>query len=249
MPTTRTSACRRSRCCGPTRARSGSRSFRRIAERLPVVALGEYDPRPRRGPAYWIRCVVARTIDAGLPDGPPIVYLPGVSRSELRAADTCPPELAPIAELQYRSQWFSHPNNRDWTVRALLTNSERGLGLRIADDADTSNALLLALDRLLDEPVDRLAKQVIDADLLLELVNEDPVGSLLRWLDDPHGFQAHADSTRVDGVCPAVQVGLRLRPGYRRRDHRRPQARRAAGPVGERLEAVRGDARPIPGHR
>ena len=181
----------------------------RIAERLPVVSLGAYEPEARRGPAYWLRCVVARTIDAGLPAGPIVVYLPGVSRSELRAADTCPPELAPIAELQYRSQWFSHPNNRDWTVRALLTNRERGLGLRIADDPDTSKALLLALDRLLDEPVDRLAKQVLDADLLLELVNEDLVGSLLRWLDDPHGFQTHADSTRVDRVRPAVQVGLR----------------------------------------
>ena len=36
---------------------------------------------------------------------------------------------------------------------------ERGLGLRVADDADTDSALLLALDRLLDEPIDRLAKQ------------------------------------------------------------------------------------------
>ena len=64
-----------------------------------------------------------------MPDGPVIVYLPGVARSELRAVDSCKPELAPIAELQYRSHWFSHPNNRDWTVRALLTNRERGLGL------------------------------------------------------------------------------------------------------------------------
>ena len=140
------------------------------------------------------------------------MYLPGVSRSELRAVDTCPPELAPIAELQYRSQWFSHPNNRDWTVRALLTNRERGLGLRIADDADTSTALLLALDRLLDEPVDRLAKQVLDADFFHELVNPDPVRSLLGWLDDPHGFQTRARRRAVDGVRPAVQGRLRLRP-------------------------------------
>jgi hypothetical protein len=168
----------------------------RIAECLPVVSLGAYEPEARCGPAYWLRCVVARTIDAGLSAGPIVVYLRGVSRSELRAADNCPPELAPIAELQYRSQWFSHPNNRDWTVRALLANRERGLGLRIADDPGTGKALLLALDRLLDEPVDRLAKQVIDEDLLLELVNEDVVGSILRWLDDPHGFQARADTTR-----------------------------------------------------
>ncbi len=168
----------------------------RIAQHLPVVALGDYDSHERRGPAYWVRCAVVRTIDAGLPDGPVVVYLPGVSRNEVRAADTCPPDVAPLAELQYRSQWFSHPNNRDWTVRALLTNRERGLDLRIADDTDTSNALLLALDRLLDEPLDRLAKQVVDEDFLLELVNDDAVGSVLRWLDDPHGFQAHADAAR-----------------------------------------------------
>jgi hypothetical protein len=168
----------------------------RIAERLPVVSIGEYEPDARRGPAYWLRCVVARTIDVGLSDEPVVVYLPGVSRSELRAADTCPPELAPMAELQYRSQWFSHPNNRDWTVRGLLTNRDRGLGLRIADDPDTGRALLLALGRLIEEPVDRLGKQVIDEDLLLELVNEDVVGTLLRWLDDPEGFQTHIDATR-----------------------------------------------------
>jgi hypothetical protein len=185
----------------------------RIAEHLPVVSLGVYEPEDRRGPAYWLRCVVARTIDAGLPTGPVLVYLRGVSRSELRAADNCPPELAPIAELQYRSQWFSHPNNRDWTVRALLTNRERGLGLRIADDTDTSKALLLALDQLLDEPVDRLAKQVIDEDLLLELVNEDVVGSLLRWLNDPRGFQAHADATRWTAFVQQCKSDFGFDPG------------------------------------
>jgi hypothetical protein len=185
----------------------------RIAEHLPVVSLDTYEPEARHGPAYWLRCVVARTIDAGLPAGPIVVYLPGVSRSELRAADTCPPELAPIAELQYRSQWFSHPNNRDWTVRALLTNRERGLGLRIADDPDTSKALLLALGRLLDEPVDRLAKQMIDEDLLLELVNEDVVGSLLRWLDDPQGFQNRADSTRWTAFVQQCKSDFGFDPG------------------------------------
>jgi hypothetical protein len=161
----------------------------RIAERVPVVSLGDHNPEARRGPAYWLRCVVAGTVDVGLMDSAPVVYLPGVARSGLRAADSCPASLAPIAELQYRSQWFSRPNYRDWSVRALLSNAERGLGLRIADDAKTSGALLLALDRLLDERVDRLAQHVLDADFLHDLVNPDPVRSLLGWLDDPVGFR------------------------------------------------------------
>lgn len=163
----------------------------RLAELMPFISLGEYDPAARSGPAYWIRCVVAGSVDAGLPAGVPVVYLPGASRSQLRAVSTCAPALAPIAELQYRSQWFSHPNSRDWTVRALMSHPERGLGLPIADDADTAKALLLALERLVDEPLERLRRQqVIDADYLLELVSEDPVRSLLRWLDDPKGFRA-----------------------------------------------------------
>ena len=157
----------------------------RIGERVPLVSLGRYDLATRRGPAYWIRCVVAGTLDAGLPEGVPVVYLPGVSRNALRAADSCPAELAPIAELQYRSQWPSHPNNRDWSIRALLSHAERGLGLHVSDDAETNAALLLALDHLLDERVDRLAKQVLDADYCNQLVNPDPPSMLLGGLTIP----------------------------------------------------------------
>lgn len=157
----------------------------RLSQHLPIVTLGNFDASKRRGPAYWLRCVVSRTIDVGLAEGTPVVYVPGVGRASLRAVDSCPAELAPIAELQYRSQWFSHPNHRDWSVRALLTHQEFGLGLNIADNADTNAALLLALDRLMDERVDRLTKQVLDADFLHDLVNPDPVSNLLAWLDDP----------------------------------------------------------------
>lgn len=168
----------------------------RIAERMPVVSLGDHVPEARRGPAYWLRCVVAGTVDAGLGDGTPVVYLPGVARSALRAADSCSASLAPIAELQYRSQWFSHPNYRDWSVRALLSNADQGLGLHVAGDAETSIALHLALDRLLDERVDRLTKHVLDADFLHELVNPDPARMLLEWLDDPAGVRPRLDGAQ-----------------------------------------------------
>jgi hypothetical protein len=185
----------------------------RLGEKLPVISLGEYDSATRSGPAYWIRCVVAGSVDARLPKGPPIVYLHGVSRSKLRAADACPPELAPIAELQYRSQWFSHPNHRDWTVRALMSHPERGLGLRIADDADTGKALLLALDRFVDERVDRLRRQqIIDSDYLLELVSDDPVRSLLRWLDDPQGFRARTDDAQWTAFLEQCKADFAFNP-------------------------------------
>lgn len=184
----------------------------RIGEHVPVVSFGEYDQSSRQGPAYWLRCVVAGTIDAGLPEGPPVVYLPGISRSALRAADSCPPTLAPIVEMQYRSQWFTNPNNRDWTVRSLLSHPERGLGLRFVDDAETSDALVLALGRLLDEPMDRVTRQLIDAEYLLELVNEDPIQSLLRWLEDPKDYRARASAAQWTAFVQQCKADFEFDP-------------------------------------
>jgi hypothetical protein len=167
-----------------------------IADRLPLVRLGSYVPDSRQGPAYWVRCVVAGTVEVGFPDGPPIVYLPGVARSEMRAVESCAAELAPIAEMQYRSQWFSHPNGKDWTVRSLLSNADRGLGLRVADDADTGLAMLLALDRFVDLPVKRLETHGLDAEFFRDLVNPDPIRSLLGWLDDPTSFHQRLDEAQ-----------------------------------------------------
>lgn len=189
----------------PDEGEQWKRVVDRIGEHLPLISLGDFDPAARRGPSYWLRCVVAGTIDGQLPEGKPIVYLPGVARTALRAVESCPSRVAPIAELQYRSQWFSHPNNRDWTVRALLAHQERGLGLNIDDDGATTSALQLALVQLLDERVDRLERLTIDADFLLELVNNDPVRSVLEWLDDPENFRERTGEARWDAFVRQSQ--------------------------------------------
>ena len=177
----------------PDEGRQWEPIIRQLRKRLPIITLGEFDQDGSRGPGYWIRCVVAGTVSSELSEGRPIVYLPGVARSELRAVEACPSELAPIAELQYRAQWFSHPNGKDWTVRSLLTHNERGLGLQVADDADTAALMLLALDRLVALPLDRLAKHRLDADFFRDLINPDPVRNILDYLHDPTSFQERLD--------------------------------------------------------
>lgn len=184
----------------------------RLSDDLPIISLGQYEPAARRGPAYWLRCVVAGTVEVGLPKGPPILYLPGVARLALRAVDACPADLAPIAELQYRSQWFTHPSGRDWSVRALLSHAERGIGLDIAEDAETSSALLMALDNLLDERVDALATQVLDAGYFHDLINPDPVRSLLGWLDDPPGFRSRLDVAQWTTFVQQCRANFNFNP-------------------------------------
>ena len=75
-----------------------------VQAQLPeLFLLGSYAPEQRTGPALWLRCIDARRVDGAPPAGTaPILYLPGISREQLRVAEDCPPELAALVELQYR---------------------------------------------------------------------------------------------------------------------------------------------------
>src|SRR3989442_1285468 len=77
----------------------------RLREALPqFLILGPYAPGERTGPAIWIRCMIERTLsEANWSESAiPILYLPGVSRQEIRAVEECPRELLPLAELRGR---------------------------------------------------------------------------------------------------------------------------------------------------
>src|ERR1700722_4710721 len=71
------------------------------AEMPGLLSLGPYDAASRIGPAVWIRCAVAGTLEPALPASH-IAYLPGVARAALRETPACPRELQPLVELQYR---------------------------------------------------------------------------------------------------------------------------------------------------
>lgn len=162
-----------------------------LGGRCTVLTLGRYAAESRTGPAVWIRCMLGRTIedDRLLPGVVPIVYLPGIGREDLRAVEDCADELKPIAELQYRSVFFSHPNGRDWTVAAWLAHKNRGAGVDVACDQESLNALLTAQKVLFGQDVDTLRGRVLRASDLLEIVNPDVTSSLLKWLDDDATFR------------------------------------------------------------
>lgn len=123
-----------------------------------------------------------------------MVYIPGVSRDDLRNVVAGVSDLAPLAALQHRSQWFTHPNGKDWTIRALLSNPHRGLGLNVDADGKTAAALVANLKVLIEQPLARLTNRYIDADFVAGLANPDPTRTLLEWIDDPQGTKAALDS-------------------------------------------------------
>jgi len=156
------------------------------------VTLGEYEPVQRTGPAIWLRCMIARTLpEAGWADDvTPIVYLPGVSRQELRAVEECPPHLSPLAELQYRGVFWSQKSTKDWTISAFLQSSDGGLGLDLARDQATLQALRRAVVRISETSVDALQGRRLEASDFHALLTPDPVKAVLLWLNNPKATQA-----------------------------------------------------------
>src|SRR5690606_18587472 len=159
-----------------------------------LLLLGEYDLPLRSGPAIWINTALERKLpEVQWPDAEvPIVYLPGISRSMLRNARSLPRDLQPLAELQHRGVIFSQVNGKDWTVLAFLTSKDGGLGLEVARDMETADAMSRALGHLADTPIEGLKGRRLEADDFNELLAPDPVRDVLNWLDDPDAYrEAH----------------------------------------------------------
>jgi len=199
------------------------REWERLVPRLRVtlphfLVLGPYDKAARTGPAIWLRCVLAGKVPdiAGIPGTVPIIYLPGVSRATLRATDECPPELKPLAELQYRGVFWSQHNGKDWTISAFLQTNHGGLQLKIAKDQATATSIRRAVEKLLDVSVADLQTRSVSGELNSTffnlLISDDPVDDLLTWLSDPDGARNRWENDRWETMCSEAQKNYGFDP-------------------------------------
>ena len=179
------------------------------------LVLGDYDPERRTGPAVWVRCIVDRTLEEPLlpDDRPPIVYLPGVARQELRAGEECPDRLKPLVELLFRGALWHHPNGGDWTVNAFLT-SRKALGLDVAGGRATADALQRALPEVALTPVAQLAGRHLAADDFDRMLAADVIRDLLRWLGDPDAARKRMGPNGWDAFCARCREELEFDPAH-----------------------------------
>lgn len=167
-----------------------------------LLALGNYAPEHRTGPAIWLKCALARKLPEIVfdPAAIPILYLPGISRTDLRAIESCPRDLQPLAELQYRGVFWSQTNGKDWTVNAFLTAKAGGLTLNVAQDQATQQALrrAWAAGELLSRPLTDFHDRMIDAAWLDSLLAPNPIRDVLAWLNQPTAMQTAWAGARWD---------------------------------------------------
>ena len=177
------------------------------------LVLGDYASARRTGPAVWLRCVVDGTIDEpALPaDRPPIVYLPGVARQDLRAGEECPDGLKPLVELLFRGALWRQPNGSDWTVNAFLT-SRKTLGLDVAGDRATAEALLRALPEVALAPVAQLEGRRLEAEDFDRMLAGDVIRDLLRWMGDPETTRTRLGENGWHAFCGRCEDELGFSP-------------------------------------
>jgi hypothetical protein len=163
--------------------------------------------------AFWLRCIEARVVEGAPPMGTtPIFYLPGISRETLRAAEDCPQELAALVELQYRGVMWLHVNGKEWTPFAFLISKRGGLGLDLAKDQATHDALAGALPSLMVEPVSHLQGRRLDSEFFNGLVAPDAAGLLLRWLDNPEAFKKDRTVPELKAFSERCKTDYRFDP-------------------------------------
>jgi hypothetical protein len=178
-----------------------------------LFLLGSYAPAKRTGPALWLRCIEARVVE-GAPSASntPIFYLSGISRENVRAAEDCPSGLAALVELQYRGAMWLHVNGKEWTPYAFLVSKHGGLGLDVAKDKATLDALAGALPTLMAEPISQLQTRRLDAEFFNGLLAPDAAGLLLRWLNDPEAFKQRRSDAEWKAFRQQCKTDFRVDP-------------------------------------
>lgn len=178
-----------------------------------IYILGDYKPEAHTGPVIWLRCIIDRTLPDVSPSEnvTPILYLPGITRQQLRSGDDCPKLLQPLVELQYRGRVWNQRNGRDWTVEAFLS-SEDGLGLDVAQDDRTRESMLRALPLLADTPLDALKGRRLEADDFDRLAVTDPIRDLLRWMSIGDAFRTGEDASRWPSFCSVCRSEFNFDP-------------------------------------
>lgn len=149
-----------------------------------LLVYGKYEPLNRTGPAIWLKCMIAKSFPEANWDNEttPIIYLPGVAKSDLRNVENAVFNFQPLLEYQYTGALFLQENGREWSIQALLENPTNGMGLKLAQDVATRNALTKSLPTIFRNPDLFANKPTVDANFLYAELFPDIVPTILKWM-------------------------------------------------------------------
>ena len=189
-----------------------------LQEKLPyLLVYGSYDSSKRQGPAIWLKCMIART----LPDATwseediPVIYLPGVAKSDLRNVENAVFNFQPLLEYQYTGTMFLQENGREWSILALVENTTSGLGVKVAKDNQTREALKKALPSIFQDREVLANKSIIDADFLNQQLFPDIIPSILGWMCKGDAFLQSLNNGEKSAFYNLCRSHFEFEPDYK----------------------------------
>lgn len=133
------------------------------------------------GPSTWVRYQLGKWTG----DPVPVVYLPGIHRHQFRGVAGFPESARHLYALQFQGQFCSQLNGKDWTPAAFLSSEDGGMGLKVARDRATQQALGEQLEAVLQTSVAELRGKQLEASDFHDLAIGDPVRLVLDWMNAP----------------------------------------------------------------
>lgn len=189
-----------------------------LQEALPQVLIyGSYNPAKKQGPAIWLKCMIAKALPEANweADAIPIIYLPGVAKSDLRNVENAVFNFQPLLEYQYTGTLFIQENGREWSILAFVENPINGLGIKVAKDNATKDALKKTLPSIFQDREVLANKTIIDADYLNNQLFPDIIPSILKWMCQGDAFLKAMDAGKQEVFINLCKSQYEFEPDHK----------------------------------
>ena len=189
-----------------------------LQNEMPQLLLyGSYEPAKKQGPSIWLKCMVAKMLpEANWPDGViPIIYLPGVAKSDLRNVEEAGLDFQPLIEYQYTGVLFMQENGREWSILAFVENPLNGLGIKVAKDTATKDSLKKSLPSIFQDTEILKGKTQLDAAFLNNLLFPDLIPNLLKWMCKGDSFLQQMEKGRSEVFKNLCKNQYDFEPDYK----------------------------------
>lgn len=189
-----------------------------LQEALPQLLIyGPYNPAKKQGPAIWLKCMIAKALPEANWDAEaiPIIYLPGVAKSDLRNVENAVFNFQPLLEYQYTGTLFIQENGREWTILAFVENPVNGLGIKVAKDNATKEALKKTLPSIFQDREVLANKTIIDADYLNNQLFPNIIPSILKWMCKGDAFLKAMDAGKQEVFINLCKSQYEFEPDHK----------------------------------
>jgi len=166
----------------------------------------------RGGTSAYLRYALERDNRAESQGKVPVIYLPGVERSDFRSPETFPKQHRHLFPLSHQGAFFSNASGRDWTPVGFLSSKEAAIGLEVAGDNKTKESIQVHIAELFRRSPAELRGKILNSQSLAVLFAPDPIKGMLEWIAKGKLLVAEWGEARWSAFVQVAQHQFKTHP-------------------------------------